>query len=114
MLTPVAMYLYYDRKRLARQNRQNREESSIATKEERAMIVGQSNPETPGIVPILFFLALFAFAAYLSWQCNSNKPETISPAMKIIYAIGAGFDNFTYILNYYVFQRNTKSICNLN
>jgi hypothetical protein len=111
MLTPVAMYLYYDRKRLARQNR---EERAMATKEERAIAVGRSNPETPGIIPILFFLVLFAFAAYLSWQCNSNKPETISLAMKIIYAIGAGFDNFTYILNYYVFQRNTKSICNLN
>jgi hypothetical protein len=92
MLTPVAMYLYYDRQKLNRQHRQ----------------------ETPALVPVIIFLIFFGFAAYLSWQCNSNKPETISPAMKIIYALGAGLDNFSYILNYYIFQRNTQSICKSN
>jgi hypothetical protein len=91
MITPVAMYLYYDRQKLNRQNKQ----------------------EMPALVPIVF-LIFFCFAAYLSWQCNSNNPKTISPAMKIIYALGAGLDNFSYILNYYIFQRNTQSICNSN
>jgi len=86
MLTATAMYLYYNRHRLDRQRR------------EQATGLGG-----------LILLAIALFAAYLSWTCNTK--QGIQGGMRVLYAAGAFVDNFTYILNYYLFQRNTALTC---
>lgn len=82
----TAMYLYFNRNRLDRQRR------------EQAMNLGG-----------LIVLALAVFAAYLSWTCNTK--QGIEGGMRVVYAAGAFFDNVTYILNYFLFQRNTALTC---
>jgi hypothetical protein len=86
MLTPTAMYLYFNRNRLNRQRR------------EQAMTLG-------GFI----FLALALYAAYLSWTCNTK--QGIQGGMRVVYSAGAFVDNFTYIVNYFLFQRNTALTC---
>lgn len=86
MLTACAMYLYFNKNRLNRQRR------------EQAMSLGS-----------LLFIALALYAAYLSWTCNTK--QGIQGGMRVVYAAGAFVDNITYILNYFLFQRNTALTC---
>ena len=87
MLTPIAAYLYYDRQK--QMNRQATAGISVSVS--------------------LVFLIIGIFAAYLSWTCNTK--HAISTGSKIFYGFFAFFDNLTYILNYYIFRRNTSLTC---
>ena len=57
----------------------------------------------------IIIIAAGIYASYLSWTCNTKQAVTIG--WKIFYAIGAFFNHIGYILNYYVFKRNTLDSC---
>lgn len=86
MLTAPLMYLYFNRNRLDRRRK------------EQIVISGS-----------LLLLILSLFAAYLSWNCNTK--QGITGGMRVVYSAGAFVDNIGYLLNYYLFQRNTALTC---
>jgi|694.fasta_scaffold61631_3 hypothetical protein len=90
MLTAIGMYLYYNRNRL----------TPSPKKDESNKMNGMA-----GII----LLGIALFAVYLSWSCNTQ--QGIKGGMRIFYAFGAFIDNINYVLNYYIFQRNTALTC---
>ena len=82
MLTPIAMYLYHNRN-----DRQMRNSNNGA-----------------GIGAVIFFIFAL-WAGWLSWTSN-KKVADMSGFKHVIYALAAALDNFTYILNFYIFKRN--------
>lgn len=90
MLTPIAAYLYYDR-----QKQMERRGTAVSG-------------NVSSSVSLVFFI-LGALAFYLSWSCNTK--QAVSTGSKVFYGLSAFLDNITYILNYYVFKRNTSLTC---
>lgn len=88
MLTPIAAYLYYDRQKQMKKQ---------------GTTVGVS------VSVSLAFLLIGIFAVYLSWTCNTK--QALSTGSKVFYGFFAFLDNITYILNYYIFRRNTSLTC---
>ena len=57
----------------------------------------------------IIVLACGFYASYLSWTCNTK--QEVTTGWKVTYAFGAFFNNISYILNYYIFKRNTLDSC---
>lgn len=58
--------------------------------------------ENTSLLSSLFYLIIFAFAAYLSWSCNSKCIPDMSGVEKVLRSFVAGIFGTLYLLIYLI------------